>query len=75
MCIRDRHKWKQDLTTLGEVPSEYIREVSEGKLDFTWPAQVNNLIANGNHDLILSIGQVVPHEVIGMANYLSLIHI
>jgi nickel-dependent lactate racemase len=63
------HKWKQDLTNLGEVPSEYIKEVSEGKLDFTWPAQVNNLIANGNHDLILSIGQVVPHEVIGMANY------
>jgi nickel-dependent lactate racemase len=63
------HKWKQDLTTLGQVPSEYIKEVSEGKLDFTWPAQVNNLIANGNHDLILSIGQVVPHEVIGMANY------
>ena len=63
------HKWKEDLTTLGEVPSEFIKEVSEGKLDFTWPAQVNNLIANGNHDLILSIGQVVPHEVIGMANY------
>jgi len=63
------HKWKEDLTTLGEVPSEYIKEVSEGKLDFTWPAQVNNLIAKGNHDLILSIGQVVPHEVIGMANY------
>jgi nickel-dependent lactate racemase len=63
------HKWKQDLTNLGEVPSEFIKEISEGKLDFTWPAQVNNLIANGNHDLILSIGQVVPHEVIGMANY------
>jgi len=63
------HKWKEDLTTLGEVPSAYIKEVSEGKLDFTWPAQVNNLIAKGNHDLILSIGQVVPHEVIGMANY------
>ena len=63
------HKWKEDLTTLGEVPSEYIKEVSEGKLDFTWPAQVNNLLAKGNHDLILSIGQVVPHEVIGMANY------
>ena len=24
---------------------------------------------NGGHDLILSVGQVVPHEVIGMANY------
>ena len=63
------HKWKQDLTTLGEVPSDYIKEVSEGKLDFSYPAQVNNLIAQGKHDLILSIGQVVPHEVIGMANY------
>jgi len=63
------HKWKQDLTTLGEVPSDYIKEVSEGKLDFSYPAQVNNLIAQDKHDLILSIGQVVPHEVIGMANY------
>lgn len=63
------HRWKEDLTTLGQVPSEFIKEVSEGKLDFTWLAQVNNLIASGKHDLILSIGQVVPHEVIGMANY------
>lgn len=63
------HKWKEDLTTLGEVPSEYIQEVSEGKLNFAWPAQVNKLLSEGNHDLILSIGQVVPHEVIGMANY------
>lgn len=63
------HRWKEDLTTLGEVPSEFIKEVSEGKLDFKWEAQVNNLVANGKHDLILSIGQVVPHEVIGMANY------
>jgi nickel-dependent lactate racemase len=30
---------------------------------------VNRLIAQGGFDLILSIGQVVPHEVIGMANY------
>lgn len=63
------HKWKEDLTTLGEVPAEYVREVSEGRADFSWPAQVNNLLGKGEHDLILSIGQVVPHEVIGMANY------
>jgi nickel-dependent lactate racemase len=30
---------------------------------------VNRLISQGGFDLILSIGQVVPHEVIGMANY------
>jgi len=63
------HNWKEDLITLGEVPSDYIYEVSEGKLNFPWLAQVNKLVANGGHDLIFSVGQVVPHEVIGMANY------
>ena len=63
------HNWRDGVTTLGEVPPEFIREVSEGKLDFAWPAQVANRIVEGGFDLILSIGQVVPHEVIGMANY------
>ena len=63
------HNWKKDLATLGVVPSEFISEVSEGKVDYHWTAQVNKLLVEGNYDLILSIGQVVPHEVVGMANY------
>jgi len=63
------HRWKEDLYTLGEIPSEFMKEVSEGKLDYKWPAQVNKLLVDGKFDLILSIGQVVPHEVVGMANY------
>jgi nickel-dependent lactate racemase len=63
------HNWRTDVETLGEVPAHYIREQSEGKLDYAWPAQVNRNIVHGGFDLILSIGQVVPHEVIGMANY------
>jgi nickel-dependent lactate racemase len=63
------HNWRTDIETLGEVPAEFIREQSEGKLDYSWPAQVNKRISSGGFDLILSIGQVVPHEVIGMANY------
>ena len=63
------HRWKEDLHTFGEVPSEFIHEVSEGKLNFSWPAQTNRLLVEGKHDMILSIGQVVPHEVTGMANY------
>jgi nickel-dependent lactate racemase len=63
------HNWRTDIETLGEVPAEYIHEQSEGKLNYAWPAQVNKLISQGGFDLILSIGQVVPHEVIGMANY------
>jgi nickel-dependent lactate racemase len=63
------HNWRTDVETLGEVPSEFIYEQSEGKLNYLWPAQVNRLISRGGFDLILSIGQVVPHEVAGMANY------
>lgn len=63
------HDWRTGLCTLGEVPAEFIREQSEGKLDFAWPAQVDRLLVDGGFDLILSLGQVVPHEVIGMANY------
>jgi nickel-dependent lactate racemase len=62
------HDWRNDIVTLGEVPGEFMLEVSEGKLDYSWPAQVNKLLRDGGHDLILSIGQVVPHEVVGMAN-------
>lgn len=63
------HKWREELATLGIVPSEFIEKVSEGKLNYSWPAQVNKLLVDGGHDLILSIGQVVPHEVVGMANH------
>ena len=62
------HDWRNDIVTLGEVPGAFMLEVSEGKLDYPWPAQVNKLLRDGGHDLILSIGQVVPHEVVGFAN-------
>jgi nickel-dependent lactate racemase len=63
------HNWRKDIVTLGEVPAEYLYKISDGRVDYKWPAQVNKLVVNGGYDLILSIGQVVPHEVVGMANY------
>ncbi len=63
------HDWRNDVITLGRVPSEFVKKVSEGAVDYDWPAQVNKLLVEGDFDLILSIGQVVPHEVVGMANY------
>lgn len=63
------HDWRNDVVTLGQVPAEFVKEVSGGAVEFSWPAQVNKLLIEGNFDLILSIGQVVPHEVVGMANY------
>jgi nickel-dependent lactate racemase len=63
------HDWRNDVVTVGTVPGEFVSEITGGALDYSWPAQLNKLVANGGHDLILSVGQVVPHEVIGMANY------
>ncbi len=63
------HDWRRDIVTVGTVPAEYVAEVSGGAVNYPWPAQVNKLLVEGGFDLILSIGQVVPHEVLGMANY------
>lgn len=63
------HDWRDGFETLGEVPSDFVRQVSDAAVDYPIPIQVDKLVAQGGHDLILSIGQVVPHEVIGMANH------
>jgi nickel-dependent lactate racemase len=63
------HNWRTDVETVGTVPAEYVTRETEGIYNKPWPAQLNRLISRGGHDLILSLGQVVPHEVIGMANY------
>ncbi len=63
------HDWRNDVVTVGTVPGDFISKITDGALDYSWPAQLNKLVYHGGHDLILSVGQVVPHEVIGMANY------
>lgn len=63
------HDWRKDVVTVGTVPGEFVSKITNGALNYPWPAQLNKLVFNGGHDLILSVGQVVPHEVIGMANY------
>lgn len=63
------HDWRNDVVTVGTVPGQFVSDITNGALDYSWPAQLNKLVFNGGHDLILSVGQVVPHEVIGMANY------
>jgi nickel-dependent lactate racemase len=63
------HNWREDVVTVGTVPGEFVKEISEGAVDYSVPVQVNRLLLEGGYDLILSLGQVVPHEVIGMANY------
>lgn len=63
------HNWKTDVVELGRIDAAYIGQLSGGRLDYDWPAQVNRRLVEGGYDLILSIGQVLPHEVVGMANF------
>lgn len=63
------HDWRRDVLRLGEVPGDYLASVSEGLWTEPIAVEVNRLVAEGDYDLIVSIGQVVPHEVAGMANH------
>ena len=63
------HRWRDRVTTIGEIPADFIREASVGLMDTAIPVQVSDHLLDSSYDLIISIGQVVPHEVVGMANY------
>jgi nickel-dependent lactate racemase len=63
------HDWRNDVTELGRIEQEWIETVTGGAVSYDWPVQVNKLLLSGGFDLIISLGQVVPHEVIGMANH------
>jgi nickel-dependent lactate racemase len=63
------HNWRTDVVKIGEVPGSFVSEVSDGLVKDKIDVEVNRRIVDGSYDLIISIGQVVPHEVVGMANY------
>lgn len=63
------HNWRKDVVKIGEVPREFVEEVSDGLVKNKIEVEINKRLLDKSYDLILSIGQVVPHEVVGMANY------
>ena len=63
------HNWREDVVKIGEVPASYIESITDGLWHSSVDVEVNKLLLDPSYDLILSIGQVVPHEVIGMANH------
>lgn len=63
------HHWQTDTISIGKVPRKFIEEISEGLYSTDIEVEVNRRLIEEGYDLILSVGQVVPHEVVGMANY------
>ena len=63
------HNWRTDVVKLGEVPADYVSEITEGLWTDPVSVEVNRRVMDESYDLIVSPGQVVPHEVVGMANH------
>ena len=62
------HNWRTDVVKLGEVPAAYLEEITGGLWRDPVSVEINRRVMDDSYDLILSVGQVVPHEVVGMAN-------
>ena len=63
------HDWRNDITQFGTIPADYVSKISGGKVSWPIEVELNKRITDSSYDLVVSVGQVVPHEVIGMANY------
>ena len=63
------HDWRHDVVKLGEVPADFVSEITEGLWREAVSVEVNRRLMDPSYDLIISPGQVVPHEVIGMSNH------
>jgi len=63
------HDWRNDVVKLGEVPAGFVGEISEGLMNEPIDVEVNRRVIDKCYDLVISVGQVVPHEVVGMANH------
>jgi nickel-dependent lactate racemase len=63
------HDWRRGVVPLGEVPAAVVRTLSEGCLEAAIPVAVSRHLFEGEWDLILSLSQLVPHEVAGIAGH------
>ncbi len=64
-----KHDWRGGVTRLGEVPADFVKEISHGKAGWAIPVVVNSMLVDEKWDLVLNVGHVVPHEVLGFANH------
>ncbi len=63
------HDWRDGCVQVGEISAEVVKETSGGVADWAMPIWLNKMLMEEPWDLIINIGQVVPHEVLGFANH------
>ncbi|MFN6119089.1 MAG: gluconokinase, GntK/IdnK-type, partial [Actinomycetes bacterium] len=62
------HDWRDGVISVGELGADEVEATTGGRFRGAIEVAVDRQLFDG-WDLVVSIGQVVPHEVIGMANF------
>jgi nickel-dependent lactate racemase len=63
------HDWIGGVTRIGTIPGSLVAETTGGLADWDIPVDINTMTVTEPWDLIVNIGHVVPHEVLGFANH------
>jgi len=64
-----KHDWRNGCVTIGEISAQEVAESCEGIADWPIPITLNSTLMKEDWDIIINIGHVVPHEVLGFANH------
>lgn len=64
-----KHDWIKDGKRLGVIPADYVEKITGGKANWEIPVNINRLVMEEKWDIIINVGHVVPHEVLGFANH------
>ncbi|HEY4356558.1 MAG TPA: lactate racemase domain-containing protein [Acidobacteriaceae bacterium] len=63
------HDWRHGVTRVANIPAKLVTETTGGVADWDIPVDLNSKLINEQWDLIINVGHVVPHEVLGFANH------
>ena len=63
------HDWRGGVVPVGEVPADFVKDITQGAADWAIPITLNKMLMAEPWDLIINVGHVVPHEVLGFANH------
>jgi nickel-dependent lactate racemase len=63
------HDWREGCVHVGTVPGSYVAETTGGVADWDIPIDLNTKLMTEQWDLVIHVGHVVPHEVLGFANH------
>ena len=63
------HDWRNGVKQIGSVPATFVRKISHGKADWEIPVVLNKMLLDEPWDLVVNVGHIVPHEVLGFANH------